>query len=199
MNRSLSWATALAVASLLAAPASAQRAESGDYSIAVSLFETGSGTTFNLGRMFTDQLHVGIDMTWRKIEAEDRPSSPTVGVRAEAVTGEWLAGPTIRWFAPRRGPIVPFLRTKFGFGNAVSDLTLVGEQTRDQDTWTWQVSAAIGAEWFPAAGVGISAHTGLRWSKESMERYNANRDLLERTTSDFGAFTSGLAFSFYFH
>lgn len=198
MKRSLLAVLSLAVLASVAAPLAAQRPESGDWSVGVLLFESGDGDSFTAGRMFTDRLHGALEFTWRKIDAEDRPSNPTVGVRSNAQTGEWLLGPTVRFYGAQRGPVVPYLRAKFGFGNAISDFNLAGEQIRDQDTWTWQGSASIGAEWFPVDGVGLSAHTGFRYSHESLERFNNDGDLLERTTKDYGVFTSGLTFSFYF-
>ncbi len=196
MNRFLLGALALVLA--LPSPSSAQRPDRGDYSVAVALFDTGTGTVFSGGRMFTDQIHGAIEFTYRRANAEDNPSSPTVGISAEANTGEWSVGPTIRYYGPQSGPVVPYLRAKFAFGNAISDLRLAQDQVRDEDTFTLEGSLAIGGEWFPVKGIGVSGHTGFQFARASLERLNENGDLLERTTDNYGTFRSSLTFSFYF-
>ena len=65
-------------------------------------------------------------------------------------------------------------------------------------TFTVQGSVAIGAEWFPLKGIGVSGHTGFQYSREKMDRRNENDQLLERTTINYGSFRSSLVFSFYF-
>ena len=186
-------------AAVLASPATAQKAESGDYSVAVTLFETNTGTVFSAGRMFTDRLHASLEFVWRTADAEDDAHNIQVGVDAQAIQTEWLFGPTVKFYGAQAGPVVPYLRGKFGFGNSRSDLSLAGTKVRKQDTWRWEGSVAIGAEWFPTEGIGLSGHTGLQYSRDYMERFNENNDLLERWTYNYGTFRSGVTLSFYFH
>ena len=190
----------VAIASTAAfAPLSAQnRADNGDWSVAIALFESGTGTVFSAGRMFSDRLHGAVEVTYRRADVSDDPEALSVGVKANALSGEWLIGPTVRFYGAQRGPVVPYLRAKVGFGNAVSDLTIGGSDLRDQDTFTIQGSVAIGAEWYPVKGIGISGHTGFQYSRETMERYNENDILLKRTTDNLGTFRSSLMLSFYF-
>lgn len=184
---------------LLAAPASAQRAESGDYSVAISLFDSDTGTSFSAGRMFGNRLHGSLELIWRNADAEDDAHDIQVGVDAQAIQTQWLVGPTVKFYGTQTGPVVPYLRAKIGYGKSRSDLILTGSKVRDEETSRVEASMAIGAEWFPIKGLGFSGHTGLQFSRESMERLNENNGLLERRTDNYGTFRSGVTLSYYFH
>jgi len=183
----------------IAAPTEAQRAQGGDYSVSMTLFETNTGTVFSAGRMFGDRLHGSLELVWRNADVVDDSHDIQVGIDAQAVQTEWLIGPTVKFYGAQSGPVVPYLRGKIGFGNSRSDLSLANEQLRDQDTFRVESSVAIGAEWFPTRGVSFSGHTGFQFSRDSMKRYNEDRQLLERVTDNYGTFRSGVALSFYFH
>lgn len=191
---------AVAVLLLLAAspPLQGQTAPRGSWSVGLPLFESGTGTVFNLGRMMTDRLHLGVEVDLRAAELEDDANQPSAGIDTLVENWDFALGPVIRWYGAPAGPVTPFLRARGLVGWGSQDVTLATERVREDDTSVLAASLGIGAEWFPLRQLSVSGYTGIQASRNDLERVDADGDRVDRRTVNVGTFRSALTLSFYF-
>jgi len=188
----------LVLLALVPASLRAQGPDRGDWSIGIPLFTEDVGTVLNLGRMFTDRLHIGIELDLRAAEIEEDPNQPSAGIDAKVENRDFAFGPVVKWYGSEVGPVVPFLRFRGLWGKASQQFTLGDEVVQEDNTDLWAASLGIGAEWFPLRALSLSGYTGFQMSRESRDRAEIDGDQVERTTQNAGTFRSALTVAFYF-
>lgn len=155
-ERALLFGIILAV---LAAPAAAQQpAEDrggwhprwGDWSLAFAL-PTGGGAGLGFWKQRSPNLALGLTLEalLHSIDREGTPGSED-GTRVRLA-----AGPALKRYWWRDGPVSPFLH---------AGLDGRYERIESGGRGIWRMggglSLGLGAEWFPARGIGIGGHTG---------------------------------------
>lgn len=184
----------------LAVPAQlwGQGPEKGDWSVGILLFTDDTGTVFNVGRQWTDRLHIGLEVDLREASVEDEVTDVSLGVDTRVAASDFLAGPVAKWYGRSLGPVVPFIRGRVvaGWGDQVFEQA--GVERWREDTFQVAASLGIGAEWFPMRQISFSGYTGIQTSRSVEERVFPDGRSAERTTVNSGTFRSALSISFYF-
>jgi len=191
-------AACLALLALLPAPTRAQGPEKGDWSVGILLFSDDTGTVFNLGRQWTDRLHVGVEVDLREASIEDDVSDITLGVDTRVANSDFAIGPVAKWYGRPVGPVVPFLRGRVvvGWGDQVFEQA--GAEQWREDSFQIAASLGIGAEWFPMRQISFSGYTGVQTTRSTRDRVFASGSTAERTIVNSGTFRSALSIAFYF-
>ena len=172
-----------AIALIVAHPAHAQSDErggppGGDRALAFGIYSSteatlgmwrrGSGARWTIW-----EARIGASRSW----GEDNDAT---GRDDRSVSGSLTLSPALRWYRLGDGPVSPFVQAGVHLGYRYSEFYSGSIfQAREGHTWTasFGATAAIGAEWFPRPGIGISAWTGLALTTSRTERLD--RDLLQ--------------------
>lgn len=200
-NARLAAAAVPALVLLLTAPspgtAQSHVPESGTWSISLGLFDEDGGTELGLWRLFGERANVGFVVDANLDRSEDESTNLSVGAPAEVKAWSVTIAPTIKYYLLRRGPVQPYVRTRVGYGFGKGWFEINEDRQRTDDNRLVRLSAAVGAEWFPLEGIGISGHTGWQALRTSLERTTDN-GTVRNVTWDTGTFRSGLRIQLYF-
>lgn len=191
-------ALSLVVAFALGRPTHAQEPEKGDFSVSLLLFTSQTGTVMNLGRQWTDRLHIGIELDLRNASVHQEVTDISLGVETRVSNHDFALGPVAKWYGTPVGPVVPFLRLRGLAGWGGQKLELAGAEQWREKTNTLAASLGIGAEWFPMRQISFSGYTGLQASRLKLDRIFPNGEFATQTTVNTGSFRSGVSISFYF-
>lgn len=188
----------LLIAAVVPANLRAQGPDKGDWSIGILLFTDDTGTVFNVGRQWTDRLHIGVEVDLREASIEDEVTDVSLGVDTRVAASDFLVGPVAKWYGRSMGPVLPFIRGRVvaGWGDQVFEQA--GVERWSDDTFQVAASLGIGAEWFPMRQISFSGYTGIQTSRAVQERVYPDGRSAERTTVNSGTFRSALSISFYF-
>jgi hypothetical protein len=168
----------------------------GDWSVSASLFTSSTGSVFTVGRMLSDRLALGMELDLRSIDSEETVDASVIS-RGDATSTDYTIGPTIKWYGSRDTPVSPYLRAKIALGWDDEELIIQDEVQRVEDVFRYQGSLSIGAEWYPIRFLGVGAHAGLQWLRESYDSVTGDV-IRDRSTTTWGTFRSGLELHFYF-
>lgn len=186
------------LALVLVSPARAQGPEKGDFSVGLLLFTAQTGTVMNIGRQWTDRLHVGIELDLRDASVHQEVTSVALGVETRVSNYDVALGPVLRWYGTPVGPVVPFLRVRGIAGWGGQKLEQAGAEQWREETNVLATSVGIGAEWFPMRQVSFSGYTGLQASRTKTDRIFPSGEFATQKTVNTGTFRSGVSISFYF-
>lgn len=191
---------AFLLALLASAPAAAQEATPeptlpapGTMSVAVS---HGYGSSMiHMGRMAGERtkMEAGVGMNVTRVTTGAGEDEQTIRERGVSMR----LG--LRRYSAMEGRIAPFLMAAVTGSHQLNVADqLAGQQTRQRGSGVG-LEAGGGAEWFPAARVGISGSVGLGASRVRHRYRNAATDQrMDQTYLHVGTFTSALGVALYF-
>jgi hypothetical protein len=191
-------ALSLVAAFALGQPLHAQGPEKGDFSVGILLFTAETGTVMNIGRQWTDRLHIGVELDYRGASIHQEVTNVALGVETRVSRHDFALGPVVRWYGTPVGPVVPFLRVRAIAGWGDEKFEQAGAEQLREETNTLAASVGIGAEWFPMRQISLSGYTGLQVSRVKTDRIFPTGEFATQKTINSGTFRSALSISFYF-
>jgi hypothetical protein len=190
------------------APPGEAPSRSGDWTIsfAIAGLLTGgaqSSGTFGLSRMVSGRLALGLGMSLAKTSNStvlDETAVPPAEFTSDSLRHR--LGPIVKWYLGPGRAVRPFLETSIGRQWDRGTQVFRGDTVAESRGAGWDILAAIGAEWSPAAWVGISGQTGYRYQRSRTETEGGSGffapPLSTRKSTSLTSFTSLLLLHLYF-
>lgn len=170
----------------------------GDWSISVAAFEPDDDLGFGLHHMLSDRVNLGLEVDFEWTKTDGAVTSGNNNAQGESRVWNLLAGPVLKWYGTRAGPVSPFVRLHGALGWGKERVHTEGNIEDLNEVSALLVSLGIGAEWYPIPQLGIGGHTGFQVTREKQDLDPRDDLHFDFDTWAVQTFRSGIRASFYF-